>query len=161
MINKKDLLLIKEDKVFDIDLTNIEVKNNIFLRRLENVEGYIAFSLDYDEELMIDYHLVGDMICPCALTNEDVIVPFEVKEDEKVAFKESDEGYYFPDEISIEDLLVYIVSPEAPIKVVKKGEIVYPRGDGWAFMTEAEEKKNKVDPRLAILKDYKFDKEEE
>ena len=161
MINKKDLVTLKKERVYEIDLKEYIYKDNIFLRRIEDVKGYIAFDLNYDEDVIIDYHLVGKMICPCAITNEDVEVPFDIKEEELLAFKESDEGYYFPDEMEINDLVAYIISPEAPIKVVKKGKIEYPRGDGWALLSEAEEKKSKIDPRLAILKDYKFDKEED
>ena len=161
MINKKDLINLKKDREYKIDLKEYHIENNIFLRGLKDVEGYLAFSLNYDDDPIIDYHLVGKMICPCAITNEDVEVDFDIEDNELIAFKEDDEGYYFPDGMEINDLIAYIISPEAPIKVVKKGKIEYPRGDGWALLSEAEEKKSKIDPRLAILKEYKFDKEEE
>ena len=47
---------------------------------------------------------------------------------------------------------------EVPLKVVKPGNITYPKGDGWEVMKEEDyrkEEKPAMDPRLAKLKEFK------
>ena len=68
------------------------------------------------------------------------------------------------DELNLTPILEDVVLQEVPLKVVKKGKIDYPKGKGWSVTTEKEYAKRKseeIDPRLAVLKDYKFDDKEE
>ena len=63
----------------------------------------------------------------------------------------------------IEKMVLYIVLPEVPIKVVKKEKIEYSRGDGWAFVSEKDyesSKKDEIDPRLQKLKEYRFEEDD-
>ena len=105
------------------------------------------------------------MICPCAMTLEEVDVPYTL--DEEVIFADTDEdddAYPLFDELDIDDLLLQLVLPNAPIKVVKEGKIEYPIGDGWRVLSEdmlKDLRRNEIDPRLAKLKEYKFDDEKE
>ena len=49
---------------------------------------------------------------------------------------------------------------EVPLKAVHPDLETYPEGDGWVVMTEEDyinEKSQEIDPRLAKLKDFKFD----
>ncbi|MBQ1692283.1 MAG: hypothetical protein II017_05685, partial [Erysipelotrichaceae bacterium] len=105
----------------------------------------------------------GTMICPCAITLEDVEVPFSLKEDEPVVHKEDEDGFLLNESIEAEELAVHIILPEAPIKVVKKEKIEYSRGDGWAFVSEKDyesSKKDEIDPRLQKLKEYRFEEDD-
>lgn len=154
----KDLTGITERKAFEIDEEHLEVKDNIFLKGLKDVKGYIAFYYDLSEKLFIDYHLEGSMICPDAITLEDVEVPFTVGEDREVVTKENEEGFYLIDGMELNELVIYIVSPEAPISVEKKGETMYYSGDGWTIQSEEEYNKHsreRIDPRLEKLLEYK------
>ncbi len=117
----KDLANIPERKTFDADIAHIDIKDDVFIRGLKDVEGYISFYYDVADRLFIDYRLSGYMLCPDALTLEDVEVPFELEEDREVVTKENEDGFYLPDGLELEELIVYIVSPEAPISVEKKG----------------------------------------
>ncbi len=110
------------------------------------------------------------MICPCAVTLEDVEVPFQIDEEALVTYvekndSEDEETYCLMEESEdIEDLLLSFILPEVPIKVVKKGEIEYPSGDGWKVMTEAEfeeSRRQRRDPRWDALRDLQIDKEEQ
>lgn len=141
----------------------MEIGDNIYLRRLDNVEGVISFYYDSENDLHISYDLKGKMICPCAITLEDVEVPFELQDDENVVFDENEEGFYIKDSLEVENMVYYIVLPEVPIKVVKNEKIEYPRGDGWVFVTEEDletSRKDEIDPRLQKLSEYRFEEDD-
>ena len=107
------------------------------------------------------------MVCPCAITNEDVDYPFSIEDELTFTFDKGSDLEAFVIEGDTFDLLLYVkdlIIQEIPIKVVKKGKIDYPKGDGWQIMSEEDYEKSKnekLDPRLAILKDFKFDDKEE
>ena len=51
-----------------------------------------------------------------------------------------------------------------PPALVNGGKIEYPIGDGWRVLSEdmlKDLRRNEIDPRLAKLKEYKFDDEKE
>ena len=83
----KDLANIANEKVYPVHIERYEISDNVFLRRLEAVEGDISFYYDASDELRINYHITGQMVCPCAISLEDVYVPFDLSEDEKVVHK--------------------------------------------------------------------------
>jgi uncharacterized protein len=159
----KDLINMSDEKVYPVEIESYEIKDNVFIRRLQNVKGDITFYYDSSDELRINYHIEGKMICPDAITLEDAEVPFDLSEDEKVVHKENEDGFYFYEDKSLEDMVLYIVLPEVPIKVVKNNKIEYSRGDGWAFVSEKDyesSRKDEIDPRLQKLKDFKFEEDE-
>ena len=103
------------------------------------------------------------MVCPCAISLEDVYVPFELSDDDKVVNRPEDEGFLLDSDRMIEDIVLYIVMPEVPIKVVKKEKIEYSRGDGWSFVSEEDyeaSRKDEIDPRLQKLKEYRFEEDD-
>ena len=158
----KDLMNIMDVRSYPIRIEMHEV-NDLFLRRLEDVEGDISFYYDANDELRISYQLSGTMICPDAVTLEDVEVPFDLKEDEPVVHKEEEDGFLFNESTEAEELAVHIILPEAPIKVVKNKKIEYSRGDGWSFVSEEDyesSRKDEIDPRLQKLREYKFEEED-
>ena len=154
---------IANEKVYPLAIDSYEVKNNIFLRRLEDVSGDLTFYYDASDELRLNYHVEGKVICPCALTLEDVEVPFDLSEDEKVVFKPDEEGFLLDENRDAEEIVLNIVLPEVPIKVVKNEKIEYSRGDGWLFVSEKdfeESRKDEIDPRLQKLKEYRFEEDD-
>ena len=162
-IKLKDLLNIADEKVYPVDIDTYDVEDNLFLRRLENVKGDISFYYYAEDELRINYELKGNMICPDAYTLEDDEVGFDLSLDDKVVHDENEDGFYLNEDMEIEDMVLYIVLPEVPIKVVKNEKIEYSRGDGWSFVSEKDyesSKRDDIDPRLQKLKDYKFEEDE-
>ena len=106
-IQLRDLINIADEKVYPADIQRYAVADNVFLRRLENVKGDIVFYYDASDELRINYHLEGTMICPCAISLEDVSVPFDLSEDEKVVHKENEDGFYFyEDKNNINEIII-------------------------------------------------------
>ena len=159
----RDLVNIADEKVYEFDIDSFTVENNIFLRRIEQVQGYICFYYDASEELRVEYHIGGNMICPDAMSLEDTEVPFDLKEDLKVTKDENSDGFYLDRDMSIEEMALYIISPEVPIKVVKNEKIEYSKGDGWSFVSEEDyesSREDEIDPRLQKLKEYKFEEDD-
>ena len=159
----KDLFNIGNEKCYPVSIDSYVVQDNVFLRRLENVTGEIVFYYDATDELRINYQVQGEMVCPCAISLEDVYVPFELSDDDKVVNKPEEEGFLLDCDRTIEDIILYIVMPEVPIKVVKKEKIEYSRGDGWAFVSEKDyesSKKDEIDPRLQKFKEYRFEEDD-
>ena len=116
----KDLMNIADEKVYPVDIDSYDVKDNLFLRRLENVAGDVSFYYGPADDLRINYSLSGDFICPCAFTLEDVRVPFELNDDDRVVTKQDEEGFFLDNATEIETAVLQIVLPEVPIKVEKK-----------------------------------------
>lgn len=161
-INLRDLLSMSNEKMYPIDEENIIIEDNVYIRRIKNVAGDITFYYDALDELRINYQLSGTMVCPCAITLEDVEVDFDIAQDEKVVQELDEDGFYFKESVEAKDLAAQIVLPEAPIKVVKNEKIEYSRGDGWSFVSEKDyedSKKNEIDPRLQKLMEYKFEED--
>lgn len=161
-ITLRDLQLISNERVYPINIENKQIDNNMFIRSIKKAEGDITFYTDAVDELRVNYVLEGMMVCPCAITLEDVEVPFEISNDEVVVHKIDADGFYFKETMEDIDLAASIIIPEAPIKVVKNQKIEYSKGDGWSFVSEEDYKssrEDKVDPRLQKLKEYKFEED--
>ena len=163
MLIKINDLVSNDSLEYDVDFDCIEVSNNPYLNRLENVKGYIHFYYDVIDKLKINYHLVGDFICPCAITLQDVDVAFDMQDEDNVIFDENDDGFYIYGDMNLEELVLFIVTPEIPIKVVKNKKIDYSINGEFSFVSEEQyesEKRNKIDPRLQKLKEYKFEEDD-
>ena len=90
-------------------------------------------------------------------------MPFDLSEGEKIVHKEEEDGFYFNEDKQLEDLVMYIIWPEVPIKVVKKEKIEYSRGDGWSFVSEKDyesSREDEIDPRLQKLMEYKVEEDD-
>ncbi len=149
---------LREEKSYPVDIKEIVIENNLYIRRIIDIKGDIAFYYNDNDKLTIDYQLDGIMVCPDAYTLEDVDVPFELEEVEEICFKEDEEGFLFKDQMTLEELLRNIVLPEVPIMVEKSKKRVYDSGDGWSCMSEEDFQnsgKDKIDPRWEKLMTYK------
>ena len=108
-------------------------------------------------ELEID----GVMICPDAITDLPIEVPFETSTGETYAFEPSDDDAVRYADNEVIELLPAVIDAillEVPLQVTEAAEGEYPEGDGWKVYTEAEyqeSRKDQIDPRLAILKQFK------
>ena len=115
---------------------------------------------DEADRFYAEIHITGTMLCPDAITGEEIEVPFETDSDEVYVFEDTDEdgARIVKDEVIellpavIDDILL-----EVPLQVTEAAEGEYPEGNGWKIYSEAEYQemlKEKVDPRLQILKDF-------
>lgn len=163
IINKHTLIRLEEDLHYHYQLAHKAFDKDPYLRGLKNIEGEITITKDAMGDLKAIVNIAGQMICPCAITLEDVIVPFAIKEDVPLVFTSDQDGFEVGEKLDLDELVYSLIWPQVPIKIVKNAEIEYPKGDGWRVVKEEtyeQDRAGAVDPRLAILKDYQFDEEE-
>ena len=120
--------------------------------------GYLV---DEDDRFYVKMNITATMLCPDAITNEEIEVPLETESSETYVFglPQDDAERAVTDEVIdllpavIEDILL-----EVPLQVTEAAEDEYPEGDGWKVYSEAEyqeSRKDQLDPRLAKLKQFK------
>ncbi len=135
------------------------------IRGLRNVT--VSGELQYDEEVdrvYVQCNISGVMILACSITNEDVEYGFQTSSNETFAFTKCDDDVHEAkgDVIELLPVIFQLIVMEAPLKVVKEGAN-YPKGDGWEVVSEEtwqQEKSQRIDPRLAKLKDFKVTDDE-
>lgn len=104
------------------DVKNFHVKGNIMI--------------DYEDFIVTDLVLTGELILPCAVTLDDVLYPIEVKMEENIG---KFEDFYNKNKNTL-DILPFIwenIVTEVPIRVVKEdiGDIKL-SGDGWEVVSD-------------------------
>ncbi|CAM3613996.1 DUF177 domain-containing protein [Erysipelothrix sp. HDW6B] len=152
------------DEAVELDPTRL--KENPRLLGLRDIfavgHGYYD---SHSSRLILDLRVEGIMTVPCAITLRPFDIEFSVRVDDMFSFDPlgpEDEGI---EEVEGEtlDLSPYFMDAifaEVPLKAVHPDLETYPEGDGWVVMTEEDyinEKSQEIDPRLAKLKDFKFD----
>lgn len=146
----------------DVEIDASVFAGNPLITNTEDVhvegKGYLDES---GERFYIDLIIDGIMICPDAITGEDIEVPFETDSEEIYSFIDTDEdGVRIADDevIDILPAVIDAILLEVPLQVTLAAEDEYPEGDGWKVYSEAEyqeSRKDQIDPRLAILKQFK------
>lgn len=159
LINQKDCDIIFHEAVtFDPEsfATN-------YLRDLHEVE--VSGNGHYDPALQrfeVDLEISGEMVVPCAVTLEDVVVPFEIASHEVFSFlpsKDEDVHFVKKEILELYPVIFQLILVEIPLKVVKDGNFTYPKGEGWEVIREEDyirRSKDEIDPRLAKLKEFQF-----
>lgn len=148
----------------DIDIAKESIEHYDGINDLQDVhvtgKGYYS---DEEDSFYVDLIISGIMICPDSITNEPIEYPFETSAQETYSFTkdEDDEVRYVDDEVDLYEAIVDNILLEVPMQVSETDEEDYPEGDGWKVYSEKqyqEMKENEIDPRLAILKEYKEEK---
>ena len=101
------------------------------------------------------------MLCPDAITGDEIEIPFETDSQEVYVFEETEEDGARVVTNEVIELLPAVIDDillEVPLQVTEASEDEYPEGDGWKVYSEAEyqeRQKDQIDPRLAVLKQFK------
>ena len=170
-ISNRDLKTLNDEKVYQENIEKISFDDYPYLRSLEDIEAEIIIDRDMIDRLIAHVRVFGKMICPDAMTLQDVMVPFEIEDDSILYFDdidaeridEEENAYCVIDGLDTIDFLLSFILPEVPSKVVSEEKKEYPKGDGWKVMTEAEfeeSRKAKRDSRWDILRDLEIGKED-
>lgn len=97
--------------------------------RLEDVSVHGKAIINYEDEIELDLDLSGKMYLPCAISLEEVEVPFATKIEEIIGENNINNNFY----LDLSDILWENVVLEIPIKVVKEGvQLETSSGKGWS-----------------------------
>lgn len=88
---------------------------------------------DYENNLVLNLEAKGNFIMPCAISLEEVEVPFDAVINETIEENMVNEQFY----LDLFDILWENIVLEIPIRVVKEGIQRKPlHGEGWQLDTE-------------------------
>lgn len=97
--------------------------------RLEDVSVHGKAIINYEDEIELDLDLSGKMYLPCAISLEEVEVPFATKIEEITGKNNINNNFY----LDLSDILWENIVLEIPIKVVKEGvQLETSSGKGWS-----------------------------
>ena len=97
--------------------------------RLEDVSVHGKAIINYEDEIELDLDLSGKMYLPCAISLEEVEVPFTTKIEEIIGENNINNNFY----LDLSDILWENIVLEIPIKVVKEGvHLENSGGKGWS-----------------------------
>ena len=97
--------------------------------RLEDVSVHGKAIINYEDEIELDLDLSGKMYLPCAISLEEVEVPFATKIEEIIGENNVNNNFY----LDLSDILWENIVLEIPIKVVKEGvHLETSSGKGWS-----------------------------
>ena len=97
--------------------------------RLEDVSVHGKAIINYEDEIELDLDLSGKMYLPCAISLEEVEVPFARKIEEIIGENNINNNFY----LDLSDILWENIVLEIPIKVVKEGvHLETSSGKGWS-----------------------------
>lgn len=97
--------------------------------RLEDVSVHGKAIINYEDEIELDLDLSGKMYLPCAISLEEVEVPFTTKIEEIIGENNINNNFY----LDLSDILWENIVLEIPIKVVKEGvHLETSGGKGWS-----------------------------
>lgn len=100
------------------------------VRRISDVSVEGRVFVNYEDEIELDLNLKGKLIMPCAVSLEDVSVPFDTKATDVIDEKMIKNEFY----LDLLDILWENIVLEIPIRVVKEG-VFYEAtsGEGWSL----------------------------
>lgn len=97
--------------------------------RLEDVNVHGKAIINYEDEIELNLDLSGKMYLPCAISLEEVEVPFATKIEEIIEENNINNNFY----LDLSDILWENIVLEIPIKVVKEGvQLETSSGKGWS-----------------------------
>ena len=97
--------------------------------RLVDVSVHGKAIINYEDEIELDLDLSGKMYLPCAISLEEVEVPFATKIEEIIGENNINNNFY----LDLSDILWENIVLEIPIKVVKEGvHLETSSGKGWS-----------------------------
>ena len=161
---RKELEQIGTPITFDEDalVEDGEFGDSVLIHGTKDVHvSGTGWLMEEEDRFACDLHISGKMICPDAITGDDLEIPFDTESQEVYSFVETDEEDIRVVKDEVIDLLPAVIDAimlEVPISVTDADESEYPSGDGWVVMSEAEyqeSRKDQIDPRLAKMKEFK------
>lgn len=161
---REELLQNEQNITFDeyMDIDGSAFVRNSRINGVKDIhvhgDGYYN---DEDNRFYCELKVDGIMLCPDAISGEEIEVPFETESSEVYVFGEpqdDSERVAEKEAVDITRAVIDDILLEVPLQATVVPEDEYPEGDGWKVYSEAdyqESRKDRMDPRLAKLKEFK------
>ena len=110
-----------------------EYYKNAGVRTLSKVKVNGDVTVNYEENIELHLNVSGEFIIPCAITLDDVIVPFNTLIEEEIDQNKLNDEFF----LDLLDVLWENIVLEIPVRVVKEGvksEDLH--GEGWELVTK-------------------------
>ena len=110
-----------------------EYYKNAGVRSLSKVKVNGDVTVNYEENIELHLNVSGEFIIPCAITLDDVIVPFNTFIEEEINQNKLNDEFF----LDLLDVLWENIVLEIPVRVVKEGvksEDLH--GEGWELVTK-------------------------
>lgn len=149
----------------DIDFSSHIFKPNYRIRKITSCHIKIDL-VAFEDITNLKVEIKGEVIGACSYTNEDVVVPYKVKEDMSFSQDESrGADYYEPDLIiDLDPYIFALIDSAIPLSIHKKGAKMPSGGKGYEVLSEEEylkrKKENKESSPWDVLEDLIDDDEE-
>lgn len=110
-------------------------------------------------------HVTGTILCPDAISGEEIEYPFETDSEDVWSFDDTDEDDVRVVTGEVIDMLPAVTDAiimEAPLDATETAPEDYPSGDGWQVISEEEyerRRREEGDPRLAKLREFRENQE--
>ena len=116
----------------DINFNNIDYqKMNITKINDMHATGYAK--VNYEDNIELDLDIDGEIVMPCAITLEDVLVPINTHIEEEILENTLKDDFY----LDLLDILWENVILEVPVRVTKEGaKLESQKGVGWEIISE-------------------------
>ena len=110
-----------------------EYYKNAGVRSLSKVKVNGDVTVNYEENIELHLNVSGEFIIPCAITLDDVIVPFNTFIEEEIDQNKLNDEFF----LDLLDVLWENIVLEIPVRVVKEGvKSEYLHGEGWELVTK-------------------------
>lgn len=132
----------------------IEYLNNTDIKAISpvKVKGYV---LNNEEELELEIIVSGIMTLTCARSLKDVERPFSIEINDIIDENSDNSLEIKQNRLDIFPIIWENILVDVPLRVLHPdAKEEKQEGNGWRLITEEEDKKEVIDPRLAKLKDY-------
>ena len=116
----------------DIDLSNCDYsKMNIKEIKSMSIAGDAR--INYEDNIELELDIKGEIIMPCAITLEDVLVPINTHISEEIMENTLGNDFF----LDLFDILWENIVLEVPIRVTKPGaKLESQKGNGWEIVSE-------------------------
>jgi uncharacterized protein len=161
---KKDFVEAPEGTISIDEWISVEENDLLHHSQVKSIpEVHITGTLQYDGNALVysNLDIDGVMIVLDSITMEDLDVEFDTKSQETYSFEpvSQDEDIIAvkKNTLDINPEIFQAVLYEAPMAITRLPRDQYPKGDGWALLSDQDPQEPQIDPRWEKLKDFKLE----
>ena len=116
----------------DLDLSKVDYQK-LSIRKINRMHVKGLVKVNYEDNIELDLDIDGEIVMPCAITLEDVLVPINTHIEEEILENTLKDDFY----LDLLDILWENVILEVPIRVTKEGaKLESQKGNGWEIVSE-------------------------